>query len=279
MPKREFEGKVAIVSGAASGIGRSILTAFAERGANVVIADMDTEWGPQVADDLRKAGHGATFVQTDVSKAIQVTSLFDETARTFGGIDVVVNTAGIRVRNEVVDLSEEDWDAQLNVQLKGTFLMCREGARRMIAQGRGGRLVNLGSNVVSVPHRGSAAHGVSKAGVVHLTKVMALELGRYNITINVVAPSITEVAWPARKAPLTQEFLANFLPEVPLGHRLVRPHENVEAVLFFASERASFITGQTLYVDGGYSAGKMIVTGPTTPWRPAGSEQPLATSS
>jgi 3-oxoacyl-[acyl-carrier protein] reductase len=270
MPSDEFTGKVAVVSGAASGIGRSILTAFAERGAKCVIADMDTEWGPQVAADLRKSGHNVIFVPTNVSNSAHVTRLFDEAASTHGGIDIVVNTAGIRVRDEVVDLSEEDWDAQLNVQLKGTFLMCREGARRMIAQGRGGRLVNLGSNVVSVPHRGSAAHGVSKAGVVHLTKVMALELGRHNITVNVVAPSITEVAWPARKAALSPEFLRNFLPEVPLGNRLVRPHENVEAVLFFASERASFITGQTLYVDGGYSAGKMIVAGPTTPWKPAG---------
>lgn len=279
MPKREFEGKVAIVSGAASGIGRSILTALAERGARVVIADMDAEWGPQVADGLSAGGQPALFVRTDVSKSGQVMHLFDETAKVFGGVDVVVNAVGIRVRNEVVDLSEEDWDAQLGVQLKGTFLMCREGARRMITQGRGGRIVNLGSNVVSVPHRGSASHGVSKAGVVHLTKVMALELGQHNITVNVVAPSITEVAWPARKAPLSEEFLRNFLPEVPLGQRLVRPHENVEAVLFFASERASFITGQTLYVDGGYSAGKMIVTGPTTPWRPGGSERPLTTSS
>lgn len=266
--EREFEGRVTVVTGAASGIGRSILTAFAERGARCVLVDMDEEWGGGVADDLRQRGHKVLFVRTDVSKSQQVTRLFQEAIGAYGGVDILVNAAGIRVRNEVVDLSEDDWDAQLSVQLKGTFLMCREGARQMIKQGRGGRLVNLGSNVVSVPHRGSAAHGVSKAGVVHLSKVLALELGRYNITVNVVAPSITEVAWPARKAPLSEEFLRNFLPEVPLGHRLVRPQENVEAVLFFASDRASFITGQTLYIDGGYSAGKMIVTGPTTPWKP-----------
>ena len=108
--------------------------------------------------------------------------------------------------------------------------------------------------------------------MVHLTKVMALELGCYGITINVVAPSITEVAWPQRKAALSEEFLKNFLAEVPMGRR-VRPHENVDAVLFFASEQASFITGQTLYVDGGYSAGKMGVGGPTTPWVPPGLTQ------
>jgi NAD(P)-dependent dehydrogenase (short-subunit alcohol dehydrogenase family) len=217
---------------------------------------------------MRREGHEVSFVRTDVSRSDQVARLFEEVVRMFGAVDIVVNAAGIRVRNEVVDMSEEEWDAQLNVQLKGVFLMCREAARQMIRQGRGGRIINLGSNVVSVPHRGSASHGVSKAGVVHLTKVMALELGRYGITINVVAPSITEVAWPQRKAALSDEFLKTFLPEVPMGRR-VRPHENVDAVLFFASERASFITGQTLYIDGGYSAGKMSVTGATTPWVPS----------
>lgn len=274
MTDREFEGKVAIVTGSASGIGRSILTAFTERGAKGVMADMDDDYAAAAVDEMRRAGLDVTYVRTDVSKSAQVARLFDEAAKTYGGVDIVVNAAGIRVRDEIVDLREEDWDAQLGVQLKGTFLMCREAGRRMIQQGRGGRIVNLGSNVVSVPHRGSAAHGVSKAGVVHLTKVMALEVGRYDITVNVVAPSITEVAWPARKQPLSEEFLKNFLPEVPLGNRLVRPHENVEAVLFFASPRASFITGQTLYIDGGYSAGKMIVAGPTTPWRPEGLDAP-----
>ena len=139
----------------------------------------------------------------------------------------------------------------------------------MIKQGRGGRLINIGSNVIAVPHRGCAPHAVSKAGVVQLTKVLALELGRYGITVNVVAPSLTEVAWPARKLPPSDEFLSNFMPEVPLG-RLVRPEENVAAVLFFASDKAAFITGQTLAIDGGYSAGKMCVQGPTTPWMPPG---------
>src|SRR5688572_10787797 len=108
MPSDEFGGKVAIVTGSASGIGRSILTAFAERGAKCVIADMDTEWGPQVADDLRKSGRIAIFVPTDVSNSTHVARLFDEAASTLGGVDIVVNAAGIRVRNEVVDLSEED---------------------------------------------------------------------------------------------------------------------------------------------------------------------------
>lgn len=267
MQTREFEGKVAVVTGSVSGIGRSILTAFVHSGARGVMADIDEEWGSPIVEQMRREGHDVLFVKTDVSRGDQVDRLFEETVRRYGSVDIVVNAVGIRVRNEVVDMSEHEWDAQINAQLKGTFLMCRAAARQMIRQGRGGRIINLGSNVVSVPHRGSASHGVSKAGVVHLTKVLALELGAHGITVNVVAPSLTEVAWPARKAPLSQEFLSNFLPEVPIS-RLVRPQENVDAVLFFASERAGFVTGQTLYVDGGYSAGKMRVTGPTTPWMP-----------
>lgn len=267
VPNREFEGKVAVVTGAASGIGRSILVGFVQRGARGVIADLDEEWGAPVAADMRRDGAEVLFVKTDVSRSTEVARLYQEVVGTFGAVDIVVNAAGIRVRNEVVDLSDEEWDAQLNVQLRGTFLMCRDGARQMIKQDRGGRIVNLGSNVVSVPHKGSASHGVSKAAVVHLTKVLALELGHHGITANVVAPSITEVAWPARKAPPSEEFLRHFLAEVPMG-RLVRPDENVEAVLFFASDRAAFVTGQVLYVDGGYSAGKMAIRGPTTPWVP-----------
>lgn len=276
MPDREFEGKVAIVTGAASGIGRSIFVALVERGAKGVIADLDEEWGDRIAAEMRRSGLHVMFVKTDVSRSADVARVYQETVKAYGGVHILVNAAGIRVRNEVVDLPEEDWDAQLNVQLRGPFLMCRDGARQMIKQGRGGRIVNLGSNVVSVPHRGSASHGVSKAGVVHLTKVLALELGQHNITVNVVAPSITEVAWPARKPAPSEEFINNYLPEVPMG-RLVRPQENVDAVLFFASDRAGFVTGQVLYVDGGYSAGKMAVRGATTPWMPPGLAGPRST--
>jgi len=269
MAAREFDGKVAIVTGSASGIGRSILTAFAQGGARGVLVDVDDEWGRRIEEEMRRSGNDILFVKTDVSNGAQVDRLFEETVKAYGSVDIIVNAAGIRVRNEIVDLSEQEWDAQLDIQLKGPFLMCRAGARQMIKQGRGGRLINIGSNVIAVPHRGCAPHAVSKAGVVQLTKVLALELGRYGITVNVVAPSLTEVAWPARKLPPSDEFLSNFMPEAPLG-RLVRPEENVAAVLFFASDKAAFITGQTLAIDGGYSAGKMCVQGPTTPWMPPG---------
>ena len=268
MADSEFNGKVALVTGAASGIGRSILVAFLQRGAKGVLADVDDEWGHNIEDEMRREGHDILFVKTDVTSGGDVAHLFEKTVGAYGQVDIVVNAAGIRVRNEVVDLSEQEWDAQIGIQLKGPFLMCRAAARQMIKQGRGGRLINIGSNVIAVPHRGCAPHAVSKAGVVQLTKVLALELGRHGITVNVVAPSLTEVAWPARKLPPSREFLASFMPEVPLGGRLVRPEENVDAVLFFASEKAGFITGQLLSVDGGYSAGKLCVQGATTPWMP-----------
>jgi NAD(P)-dependent dehydrogenase (short-subunit alcohol dehydrogenase family) len=267
MDHQDFSGKVAVVTGGASGICRAIVNAFVEGGARAIIADVDDEYGEAAARDLRAGGGEVRYVRTNVADAAQVTRLFDESVAAFGGIDIVVHGADIRVKNEVVDTAEDEWDAKLGVVLKGAFLMCREGARRMIRQGRGGRLINVGSTGGLVPRVGSATHTVSKMGVVMLSRVLAMELAPHGITANVIAPGLTDVEGPSRKGPTSEEYTHNFLREVPMA-RLGRYDEMVYATLFFAREAARYITGQVVYVDGGYGAGKLSVTGATSVFRP-----------
>jgi 3-oxoacyl-[acyl-carrier protein] reductase len=260
MSSGEFQGKTAVVTGAASGIGRAILEAFAQQGATGILADVDEEWGADRARILRDEGHDVTFIKTDVTKESDVVRLFQTVASKHNGSDILLNCAGVGIHKEVVDLSEAEWDFQVDVQLKGVFLMCREAARHMIAQGRGGRLINIGSGAAVVARIQAAPHCASKAGVVQFTKVLALELGRHGITANVVAPGLTDVGPTSRGGGSTPDYQRNFLPEVPLG-RLARPEEIADAVLFFASDRARFVTGQLVNIDGGYSAGKMGIRG------------------
>jgi 3-oxoacyl-[acyl-carrier protein] reductase len=273
MVREDFRGKTAIVTGSASGIGRSILVAFAEAGANTVLSDTNDEWGAQIAAEMRGKGQEATFVGADITSAKDVDQLFGAVVEKYGGVDVVVNAIGIRAHFDVVDFTEEAWDAQIGVQLKGPFLTCRAGARQMIAQGRGGSLVNIGSGVSAIAHTGAAAHGASKAGLIQFTKVLAMEVGRHGITANVVAPGLIRPAWPARKAPLSEEYVRNVVRDVPLG-RLGEASEIAHAVLFLASDRARFITGQALYVDGGHTAGKLSMAGTNPSWVPAKKDGP-----
>lgn len=261
MNDRRFEGKVVVVTGAASGIGRAIITAFVRGGAKGVIADVDQEWANMVAENLRSEGGEVLVCTTDVSKAEQVEAMMEVVVEDLGGLDVFVNNAGVGVHKEVVDLTEDDWDYQVDVQLKGAFLCSRAAARQMIKQGQGGRIINIGSGAATNARIQAAPHCSSKAGVLMLTKVMALELGKHGITVNCVSPGLTDVSEVSRHGGATPEYIANHLTAMPLG-RLARPEEIANMVLFLASDQAQFITGQHIAVDGGYSAGKLSIRGP-----------------
>jgi NAD(P)-dependent dehydrogenase (short-subunit alcohol dehydrogenase family) len=256
----QFEGKVTIVTGAASGICRVILSSFVREGASGVIADVNEGWGQQVAEGLRAEGGRVMFVRTDVTDSASVERLLDETVKAYGGVDVLVNCAGVGVHKTVVETTDEEWDFQVDTQLRAVFLTCRAAGRRMISQGRGGRIVNIGSTAGAVARVRAAPHCASKAGVVQFTKVLALELGPYGITANVVAPGLTDIRKISKANP-TDEYRERFIREVPLG-RLADPQEIADTVLFMASDQARFITGQAIYVDGGYSAGKLSIDGP-----------------
>ena len=256
----EFDGKSVIVTGAASGICRVTLSAFVRTGARGVIADLNEEWGRQVAGQLTAEGGEVMFVRTDVTDSASIDRLFAETVAAYGGVDVLVNCAGVGVHKTVVETSDEEWDFQVDTQLRAVFLTCRAAGRQMIRKGRGGRIVNFGSTAGAVARVRAAPHCASKAGVVQFTKVLALELGPYGITVNVVAPGLTDIRTISRAAP-TPEYAERFVREVPLG-RLADHQEIADVVLFVASDRARFVTGQAIYVDGGYSAGKISIDGP-----------------
>ena len=179
MAMSRLQGKVVAVTGAASGIGRAIITAFAREGATCVIVDTDYEWAESVAENLRSAGANISTNITDISSGEQVDAMIESIIGNHGGLDIIVNNAGVGVHKEVIDLSEEEWDYQVDVQLKGVFLCSRAAAQRMIARGNGKRIINIGSTAAVNGRIAAAPHCVSKAGVVMLTQVMALELGRY----------------------------------------------------------------------------------------------------
>lgn len=256
----EFEGKVALVSGAASGISRVIMTRLLEGGAKGVIVDLDDEWGQQTEERLRGQGHDVVYRRTDVRESAQVDATIAAAVERFGRVDILVHGAGVGVHQEIIDCSDEEWDLQIDVQLRGAFLLGRGVARQLIAQGEGGRILFLGSTAGNNARPKSGPHAASKAGEIQLAKVMAQELGKHNITVNVVSPGLTDISNISRSYQPV-EYQKIFVHQVPLG-RLATPDEIADAVLFFASDRARFVTGQVLVVDGGYSAGKLSVSGP-----------------
>jgi len=256
----EFAGKVAIVSGAAGGISNVILRRLAEAGARAVIADLDEERAVAAVRQLTAQDREVRFVRTDVRDSAQVDAMVATTVDQFGRVDVLVHGAGVGVHKDVVDLTDEEWDLQIDVQLRGAFLLSRAVGRRLIAQGQGGRIILIGSTSGNNARVKAGPHAASKAGEIQLARVMALEMGRHGITVNVVSPGLTDIAGISRSVQ-TAEYQRAFIAQVPLG-RLGTPDEIADAVLFFASDRARFVTGQVLCVDGGYSAGKITVQGP-----------------
>ena len=256
----DFTGKVAIVSGGASGISRVIATRLAEAGAMTVIADVDDAWGEPTASALRERGYAAHYCHTDVRDSAEVDRMVAEAVERFGRVDILVHGAGVGVHKEIVDLTDEEWDWQVDVQLRGAFLLSRAVGRRLIEQGEGGRIVLIGSTAGNNARPKSGPHAASKAAEIQLARVLALELGRHGITANVVSPGLTNISEISRTVQ-SSEYQKVFVNQVPLG-RLGTPDEVADAVLFIASDQARFITGQALYVDGGYSAGKLRVEGP-----------------
>lgn len=254
-----FTGKVAIVSGAASGISRVIAARLAEAGAITVIVDIDDEWGEAAAHDLTSKGFRALYRHTDVRDSARVDQMVAEAVSQFGRVDILVHGAGVGVHKDVVDLKDDEWDFQVAVQLRGAFLLSRAVGRRLIAQGEGGRIILIGSTAGNNARPKSGPHAASKAAEIQLARVLALELGRYGITSNVVSPGLTDISRISRTVQ-SAEYQRVFVNQVPLG-RLGTPDEVADAVLFIASDQARFITGQVLYVDGGYSAGKLRVEG------------------
>jgi len=258
----EFDGKVAVVSGAAGGISNVILRRLVEDGAKGVLVDIDEEMGAEAAQKLNDAGREVLFCRTDIRESAQVDAAIQQAIERFGRVDILVHGAGVGVHKEVIDLSDDEWDLQIDVQLRGAFLLSRAVGRELVKQGEGGRIVLIGSTSGNNARPNSGPHAASKAGEIQLMRVMALELGKHGVTANVVSPGLTDISGISRSFQ-NPAYQKAFVTQVPLG-RLAAPDEIADAVLFFASDRARFVTGQVLCVDGGYSAGKLAVNGPHT---------------
>lgn len=257
----EFAGKVVIVSGAAQGIGGVIVRRFAGEGARGVIADVDEERAEARVRELAELGCDVRFIRTDVRDSAQVNAMVDRVVEDCGRVDILVHGAGVGVHKKIVELTDDEWDLQVDVQLRGAFVLSRAVGRRLIAQGQGGRVILIGSTSGNNARVTGGPHAASKAGEIQLARVMAMEMGPHGITVNVVSPGLTDISGISRSRQ-TPEYQRAFVAQVPIG-RLATPDEIADAVLFFASDRARFVTGQVLCVDGGYSAGKLAVQGPS----------------
>jgi glucose 1-dehydrogenase len=246
----QLENKVAIVTGAARGIGLAIARRYIAEGARVIIADVDTAAGGAAADAL---GGTCRFVATDVGDARQAENVIAEAVRAFGDLDILVNNAGIIHGADFLDLAETDFDRVLRVNLKGAFLVGQAAARRMVAQVKAGKppgsIINMSSinAVVAIPNH--VPYCVSKGGIDQLTKVMALSLAPHGIRVNAIGPG--SIMTDILKAVATdQEAKRRILARTPLG-RIGEPDEIAAIAVFLASPAASYITGQTIYADGG----------------------------
>lgn len=238
--------KVAIITGAANGIGLAAVQRFTEEGAKVVIADFDETGGIAAQESLRAQGAEVTFIQVNVADKESVKNLVQQTIETYSKIDILVNNAGITRDAMLTKLSEEDFDAVMDVNVKGVFNCTQAVVPVMIASG-GGRIINTSSVTGVFGNVGQTNYAASKAAVIGMTKTWAKELGRKGITVNAVAPGFAKTAM-VEKMPV--EVIGRMLQIVALG-RLGEAKDIANAYLFLASDEASYITGHTLHVDGG----------------------------
>jgi 3-oxoacyl-[acyl-carrier protein] reductase len=239
----DLTGKNALVTGSTRGIGRAVAQALAESGARVAVVGRDKDKAQAVASEL---GASAAGFACDVSDTAQVTQLIADVEKEFGGIDILVNNAGITRDNLVMRLKDEDWDLVLNANLRGAFAAIRAASRGMMKK-RSGRIINMASVVGLNGNKGQANYAASKAGLIALTKSVAKELGSRNILVNAIAPGFIETEMTDA---MTAEARAALNGIIPL-ERLGKTSDIASAVVFLASDQASYITGQVLVVDGG----------------------------
>jgi len=250
-----LEGKVALVTGGTSGIGRETAILFAKAGVKVVVAGRREPEGQQTIDLLGAAGGEGLFVKTDVSKASEVENLIGKSVEKFGRVDLAFNNAGIEgVWVPIIRQSEEDWDQTINTNLKGVWLCLKYEIQQMLKQRAGGAIVNMASINGLVGSSGAAAYSASKHGVIGLTKSAALEIAKSGIRVNAICPAAIETALADRifGAPAIHKYV---LSCHPIG-RFGKPMEVAEAVVWMCSNAASFMTGQSLVLDGGFLAGQ-----------------------
>jgi NAD(P)-dependent dehydrogenase (short-subunit alcohol dehydrogenase family) len=246
--RNALEGKVAIITGASSGIGKATARACGKAGTKVVLAARRVEEGEAVAREIRDEGGDALFVRTDVTKAADVEAMVAAAIRTYGRLDCAFNNAGNIGQAPLIDFTEEQWDTFMHVHLKGTWLCLKHEIRAMLKRG-GGSIVNMASACAEIATEGDSAYGAAKAGIVSLTRYAALEHAESGIRVNAVSPAL-----------IRSEMVDGFPPEVKAelmrkysAGRMGEPSEIADAVLWLFSQASSFVTGHNLVIDGGYT--------------------------
>jgi NAD(P)-dependent dehydrogenase (short-subunit alcohol dehydrogenase family) len=255
----KLEGRAAIVTGAASGLGAEMARTFVREGAAVVVADFNADGGAAIAHELERSGGSAIFVETDVSRPADCERMVARTVESFGKLDILVNNAGIGGIGALVDLSEEAWDVVMDINLKGVFLGTKFAWPALLDNG-GGVILNTASVAGLFAAPGFAPYGVAKAGVVQLTKIAALEGAPHNIRVNALCPVWVPTPMVEAGLLMTPDPVAArqmMIDSVPLG-RMGCTHDVAGAALFLASDEASFLTGLALPIDGGSSAGAHV---------------------
>lgn len=249
-----LKNKIALVTGGRRGMGRTHALALAEQGAKVVITDIDANECLPVVEEIKLKGGEATCFKMDVSNKAEVEQVFNEVIKQFGRLDILVNNAGIYFSKPALELTEEDWDKIIDINLKGQFL-CAQRAAKEMAKNNWGRIINISSvasGQVGIGVSGGAHYTASKGGIIGMSETLAVEWAPFGINVNVVAPGAIDTPM-VQAAQLPKEALDIMLQRVPLK-RIGRPEEVSAMVVFLASEEASYITGATFYVDGGWLA-------------------------
>src|SRR3989475_5880087 len=251
-PRFDLSGQVALVTGAARGLGRAISLALAQAGSDVALGLRDVKTAGDLVREIQTLGRQALPLQMDVTRLDQISRAVQDAASHFGRLDILVNNAGVAPENLAENYREEDFDLTLAVNLKGTFFASQAAGRVMIRQ-RNGRIINLSSQAGFVALPGESVYCMTKAAISHLTKCLAVEWGRHGITVNAVAPTFIETPGtaPALGDP---EFRADVEERIAGLHRVGRPVDVTGAVVFLASPAASLITGETILIDGGWTA-------------------------
>jgi 3-oxoacyl-[acyl-carrier protein] reductase len=243
---KQLENQIAVVTGAGRGIGRAIALKFAAQGADVAAVDLKTELVQETVEEVRKLGRKAWAVAANVSEAASVEAAVEQILKEAGHVDILVNNAGITKDGLVMRMSEADWDAVLDINLKGTFLFTKAFSRTLLKQ-KSGRIVNIASVIGLIGNAGQCNYAASKAGVIGLTKSCAREFASRGITVNAIAPGFIQTAMTDKLSQEQKDAITRQIPLASLG----RPEDVAEAVLFFASPAARYVTGQVLAVDGG----------------------------
>ncbi len=247
----DLNGKVAIITGGGRGLGRTMALALADAGADVVVTDLLISGAKEVADEILLKRRRSLSIKADVSKPMQVQRIVTKVMDRFGSADILVNNAGINIIAPAEDFPVGDWNKVLSINLTGVFLCAQAFGRIMIKQGKG-KIINIASvaGMVGTPHN-AAAYNSTKAGVINLTRSLAIEWGKYNINVNAIAPGMIETELTKKRLE-NKEYYNYWIDRTPL-RRVGKPEDLIGAVIYLSSEASNWLTGHTIVIDGGYT--------------------------